>query len=211
LNRDATIQKLEHEKENAMKRILFFLIVTALLLAGCQTAPAAPAATDTPTPQDPVDVAKSVLGAATQLDVTQVSGRVCSAMRSDIEQQINDGLSQLEALGLNREELQQVMTVNLDGLDFTEASREGDTAVVDVTGEISVSFNQDQLKQVLTAAAEASGQQVPESQIDSLVGMVVSQADQPVPVDTQIDMVMEEGQWRVCSNLQIPGAGGMLP
>jgi ABC-type transporter MlaC component len=194
-----------------MKRIGFLLVLTALLLVSCQSTPAAPAATDTPTPEDPVDVARSVLQAATQFDVTQVSPRVCNALRSDVEQQITDGLSQLEALGLTEEQVKQVMTVNLDDLTFTEASQQTDSAVVDVTGNISVNFNQDELTQVLTTAAEASGQQVSQQQIDSLVSMIVSATDQPVPVDTQIDMVKEDGQWRVCSNLEIPGAGGLLP
>jgi PBP1b-binding outer membrane lipoprotein LpoB len=211
LSRDPNTNRQQHEKENTMKRIVFFLILTALVLAGCQTSPAAPAATDTPTPADPVDVARSVLEAATQFDVTQVSDRVCTAMRSDVEQQITDGLSQLEALGLTEEQVKQVMTVNLDDLTFTEASQQTDSAVVDVAGNISVNFNQDELTQVLTTAAEASGQQVSQQQIDSLISMIVSATEQPVPVDTQIDMVKEDGQWRVCSNLEIPGAGSILP
>jgi hypothetical protein len=58
-----------------------------------------------------------------------------------------------------------------------------------------------QLSAFLKTAAEASGRSVTEEEVDTLVALIAAMAGQENTIDSDVELVLEDGEWLVCDSL----------
>ena len=126
----------------------------------------------------------------------------CAERESALREALDAGLADLAALGVDPDELLGTLTIDLEDIQLQEISRDDDQAIVHASGMIRLDFAPDLLKPVLRSAMEASGNQVSEQELDLMVSLASIVAARGVPLDTEIALIQENGQWLVCDDLE---------
>lgn len=149
----------------------------------------------------PVDVVKSVVTAMEKLDVDEASEHFCNARKAELDDTLASGFEDLEALGMDPDELLEAFKLEMKDMEYEEKSKDGDKAVVRVSGSISLGFDTDKLKSFLKEAAEATGETVTDEQLDFVVSMFSAMAGQEAPFDGEVELIKEDGDWVVCDDI----------
>lgn len=177
-----------------MRRTLV-LIVLVVTLAGCGgssggggggTVPDGPSG-------DPVAAVNGFVNAIAAKAFDKLDKLVCAAKRDDIIGGLTGGAPGAQAL-------LDAMTFQVKDLKVEQKSVTGDSAVVHVTGSVTVGIDpakgKDAVRQML-GASMPSGAQVTDQQVDQ----VMSAFGQTRALDSDVDVVKENGGWVVCSDL----------
>jgi hypothetical protein len=71
-------------------------------------------------------------------------------------------------------------------------------------------FDTEKLREFFKEAAEAAGQPVSDEELDLVVNMFGAIAGQEAPVDGNVDLVKEDGEWMVCDDLDFLDSSDLL-
>jgi hypothetical protein len=151
--------------------------------------------------ENPTDVVEKVVDAMGTLDVEEASKYFCQERQDELAQTLESGFEELEALGMNPDDLLDAFKLNMTDMKYEEKSKDGDKAVVSVSGKMSLDFDTDKLKEFFRQAAEAAGQEVTDEQLDMMIGMFSAMGGQEAPIDGDVELVKEDGKWVVCDEL----------
>jgi hypothetical protein len=173
-------------------KLLILVLLGAMTLAACGGGGGG---------SQPTEVVEKVVSAMGTLDVQEARQYFCEEQKSALDETLNTGFADLEAMGLNADELLSAFKLNMKDMKYEEVSKGDDSAVVHVSGNMSVDFDTEKLKEFLKKAMEASGQEVDEQGLDFMVGMFQSMSGQEAPIDGDVKMVKENGDWLVCDEL----------
>jgi hypothetical protein len=182
------------------RKLLVALFVSAMVLSACGGGGG----------DGPTAVVEDVVDAMQSLDVEKASEYFCAEKKSELSAGLEEGFSELEAMGLNVDELLEAFKLEMKDMKYEEKSQEGDEAVVHVSGKMSIAFDADKLKEFLKKAMAASGQEVGDDELDFVVNLFESMAGQEAPVDGDITLVKEDGDWLVCDDLTFLEGGDLL-
>jgi hypothetical protein len=149
----------------------------------------------------PEAVVESVVDAMSGMDIDAASEHFCEAQKDELNQTMTEGLGELEQMGMDPNELLDAINLEFDNMQYEEQSQTDDRAVVSVTGSMQLSFDTDKLRDFMRSAAEASGEEVTDEQLDFVVGMFTAMGGQEMPVDGEVELVKEDGKWVVCDDL----------
>lgn len=158
----------------------------------------------------PVEVVKEVVAAMENLDVDAASEHFCEARRSELQDAMSTGFEELEALGLDPDELLDAFKLQLKDMKYEEKSTEDDKAVVGIQGSMALDFDSEKLKSFLKKAGEASGESMTDEQLDFAVGMFSAIAGQEAPIDGEVELIKEDGEWVVCDELDFLESSDLL-
>ena len=89
-------------------------------------------------------------------------------------------------------------------MKYEEKSKDGDKAVVHITGSMKLEFDTGKLKDFFRKAAEAAGETVTDEELDFIVEMMASTATQEEEIDDDLQLIKEDGKWVVCDDLALP-------
>lgn len=171
----------------------FVVAVLVLVLVGCGgsnsggggAVPNGPAG-------DPVGAVNGFISALKAKAYDNLGKLVCAAKQDDI-------LGSVTGPGANRA-LFDAMTFDIKDLKVEQKSATGDSAVVHVSGTISTTIDpakgRDVVRQ-LFGASMPSGAQVTDQQVDQFITSMNTRR----PIDSDVDVVKENGGWVVCSDL----------
>ncbi len=159
---------------------------------------------------EPTAVVKEVVDAMQTLDVEAASENFCEEQKSELNSSLDEGFAELEALGLDPDELMDAFQLNFADLEYEERSQEGDEAVVHVSGTMSLEFDTERLKEFFRQASEASGQEVSDQELDFIVGIFETMSGQEAPLDGDVRLIKEDGEWVVCDELSFLEAGDIF-
>lgn len=166
---------------------------------------ATPTATLTPTvvanTSDPAEVVETVFEAVGAMDVEPAMALFCSEKAAGMAGTIESGFSEIAAMGLDPDELAQAFTLDLQDMSYEETSRDGDAAVVHAEGTLRFEFDPDVLREVIKAVAEANGQTLSDQELDFVLTLLSAVAEQGTPLDADVQLIEENGQWVVCDDL----------
>jgi hypothetical protein len=171
------------------------------------TPPPTATPTTTPTPtvvasvSDPAEVVETVFEAVGAMDVEPAIALFCSEKAAGMAGTIESGLGEIAAMGLDPDELAQAVKLDLQDMSYQEINRDGDTAVVHIEGSMRFEFDPDVLKDVIRAVAEANGQTLSDQELDFVLTLLSAVAEQGTPLDADVQLVKENGQWVVCDDL----------
>lgn len=153
----------------------------------------------------PSDTVKEAMRLVDAGDLDGIVALTCDAQKDAMRGQFD--LSSLGPLagGMDLGSLFEAVSLDTSEMTFTDANVAGDSAQVQVAGSMGFSFDGEQLRTLFRQLGAQQGQVVDDATLDMIVG-AMGDAAQSTPVDQTVEMVREDGAWRICSDLTLlPG------
>lgn len=175
---------------------LQFLAMLALLLisglvSACQGGPAA---------DSPTGMVRTALEKLAARDVAGFRAMACAGAEAGVLDQLGlpGDLSGELLPGVDMNAVLDAVTLDTAGLILENEAVTGETATVDVRGDIKVTFEAERVRPLLEALLEAQGNAMTDAQLDALL-VTLARAAQEFPVDQTVGLVREGGAWKLCS------------
>lgn len=86
-------------------------------------------------------------------------------------------------------------------LQVSLVSQEGDTALVRAQGTMRIEIDEAALRELVRQMIAAGGEEPTEEQVDSMVDFMRSSMSGEQPIDEEIRVILEGGEWLVCDEL----------
>jgi hypothetical protein len=177
--------------------VIVLAAVTAATLGAC-----APAA-DTSGPAAVVTQAVDLLA---RKDLDGLRGLACAGQEDMLKDQLGAaGMGDLLASGeqifpgLDMQALVDAISVDVKELKPGEASIEGDTAEVPVSGTVTVTFDKAAMTPILKKVLEQQGTTMTDDQLSALLDSLEAYGAD-LPVDQTLQLVRENGAWKICQD-----------
>jgi uncharacterized lipoprotein len=108
--------------------------------------------------------------------------------------------------GVDTQALLDAVQVDVGDVKVGEATIDGDTAEVALTGSVKVTFDSDTLRPIIRQVLDQQGASMTDEQLDALLSTLQSYG-QDVPLDQSVRLVQESGDWKICQDsIALPGA-----
>ena len=78
------------------------------------------------------------------------------------------------------------------------AGRLGDKAQVQMKGTLTMKFDREKLKAVVTALLKSQGMDATDEIVNQALDQVAGQLEQGQAIDNKVDLVKENGKWVIC-------------
>ncbi len=171
-------------------RRLFVGAAMAIALAGCGALPGGASA------NDPVGAVNRLADLVEAKQFTQLASAVCTAKQAEVAARFDPSRQLASTItGLDASAALDAMTISFADLQVTEVSRTGDTAVVAIDGTLNISFDEARMRPLLEAVVQQQG--LPPSTLDSMLDGLAARS---LPIDSQLEVVNENGTWLVCDS-----------
>lgn len=179
-----------------MRSRLLLAFAIMLTCLACSSTPGAPAVSN-----DPVGSVQRLIGIVQAKQFDQIASAVCTSKRSEIESALNPaaGLSSI-APGVSARQILDAMTFQFNNVTVTEVSRTDTSAVVQTAGTLSIAVDNAKMREVFRAIFVGQGQAVDDATLDTAIQQMTAQL-QNQPIDNQVEVVNEGGQWLVCDDI----------
>ena len=174
-----------------MKRlsvVLIAVIVMSALLSACGGGAAA---------ADPTSALKDAMQAVVDKNFDKLAELTCAAKRDQVKDTFNPATA-LGATGVDSAKILDAMTISLKDPTYTKVSEEGDKAVVQFKGAMSMKFDMTKFRAIMKDVLAAQGQTVTDAELDAGLAAISGQLEQGQALDQKIDMVKEGGKWLMC-------------
>lgn len=154
---------------------------------------------------NPGDTVRQAFRLVDEGNLDGLTDLACEAEKANIREQfdLGAGLAGLPA-GFDMEGLLDAINMDTSKLTIGDANIQGDSATVQLGGEIEISFDQEKMRDVMREVLEAQGQPVDDASLNLAIAAMGS-FSQAVPVDETVDLVREGGAWKICGDLNITG------
>ena len=183
------------------RRRLRVIAALAVVLAVAACAPS-------PTADGPGAVVSDALAKVAAKDVDGLRGLACAGQEDLIGDQLGipGGVGGELLPGLDTQAVVDAVRLDVTGVKMGDASIDGDTAQVPVTGSIKVTFDAAAMRPLLRQVLDSQGTTMTDEQLDALL-KTLEASGQDVPVDQSVRLVREDGAWKVCQDtLEVPSA-----
>jgi hypothetical protein len=171
---------------------LLVAVALALGLVACAGAPAV-------SQSEPAGAVKAAMDAAQSGGVAKLTDFACAARKDEISGLFGTGeMGSLAALGVDANDVFDAMKMEFKDIQTTEKSKSGDSAVVHVTGSMTITLDPAKMRELMKQIMESQGQPVDDATLDAALGMMASQLSQTQPLDEDIPVVQEGGKWLIC-------------
>ena len=172
-------------------RSLVVAAVLILTVAGCAGA--------APNQSEPAGAVRSALDAAQSGGIAKLADYACEAKKADITSLFGgEGVGSLAALGIDPNDVFNAMKMEFKDIQTTEKSKSGDSAVVHLTGSLTVTIDPAKMRDMMKKMMEAQGQSVDDATLDAAIGAMSSQLSQTQAIDEDVPVVQEGGKWVIC-------------
>ena len=151
----------------------------------------------------PAVAADSAEGAVNELidaveagDFESIDALVCEAEREAVREQLDPGGS----MGLSADEFP--LTLQVEDRALEVISEDGDEVTIRLTGTMSMNVEEDDIEALALAMLEADmGDELSEEDIEMMLPFMTMAFTQTVPMDEEITVVNEDGEWLICGGL----------
>lgn len=148
---------------------------------------------------DPVGTVNAAFSAAESGGFGALAAFACAAKKDDVTGLFGaGGMDELTAAGIDPNALFAAMKIDFQDLKTTEKSRDGSTAVVQVTGKASMQIDDAKFKEIMKKVLEAQGQPVPDAQLDQMIAAMSGSLTTTQDIDEEVTVVNEGGKWLIC-------------
>ena len=149
---------------------------------------------------DPAGTVKDLMNVVSAGQWDKIPDYACAAQKEQLKKQFDfSGLAGNALGGMSIGDIGQALKISFTNLEVKEKSREGDKAVVSMTGKIKMEFNKDKMKELVKKAAQAQGQTLTDQQVDMALGMLSGLGGQEQDMTNDLTLVNEGGKWLVCT------------
>jgi hypothetical protein len=132
-------------------------------------------------------------------DLDKIKGIACAAQADEIAESFDFSSSLSDvAPGVDSQQVLDAMTIDTSKVTVGEATVNGDKATVPLSGSMSITVDAEKMKPIIKAALEAQGLPADDATIAQAVTMLGSFSGQEIPMTEPIEMVKENGAWKIC-------------
>ena len=181
------------------RRLAYLTAAVALVLAVTACAPSAPA-------DGPGAVVNDALARVAAKDVDGLRALACAGQADLIKDQLGlpGGVGGELLPGLDAQAVADAIRLDVTGVKLGDASIDGDSAQVPVTGTIKVTFDSAAMRPLLREVLDNQGASMTDEQLDALL-KTLEASGQDVPVDQSVRLLREDGAWKVCQDtIEVP-------
>jgi hypothetical protein len=145
-------------------------------------------------------VARTALEKLAARDVAGLRAMACAGAEAGVLDQLGlpGDLSGELLPGVDMNAILDAVTLDTAALILQNEVVTGETATVDVRGDIRISFDAERVKPLVKSLLEAQGNPLTDEQLDALL-VTLGRAAQELPVDQTVGLVREGGAWKLCS------------
>ena len=183
-----------HRDRSTRARGAAAIVFAAVLAAG-----AAACGSSSPGSAGPEGVVAEAFAKMEAKDLDGLSSLACAGQEERIREQLS-GLGALEGgllPGLDAQAMLDAIKLDTSKIEVGQPTVNGDAADVAVSGVLGISFDKEKVRPILRTVLEGQGQSMTDEQIDAMLGMLETYA-QDVPVDDSVHLVREDGAWKIC-------------
>lgn len=179
-----------HYGRRRIGAVLAGIIVLAVALAACS------GAANTSTPKG---VMEEALRLVADKDTDGLTALACEAQKDTVAEQFDfaGGLTGSLGVDVDPDKILDAIEIDVSKVAVAETNVSGDTATVQLTGSMSMVIDEEAFKDVIREVAEQQGTPIDDAQLDALLGMMGSFA-QDIPMNETVDLVRENGAWKIC-------------
>lgn len=163
-------------------------VAVSLALSAVIAAPVAAA-------DSPEAAVNALIDAVEAGDYAALDDLVCEAERASVREMLDPS----EAMGISMEEFP--ITISIADRSLEVISDDGDEATIRLTGSMSMNVEEDQLEALAMAAMAADMGEVSEEDLEMMLPFLMMAFTQTTPMDEELTVVNEGGQWLVCGGL----------
>ena len=148
---------------------------------------------------DPTATVKEMVNLVETKQFTKVADVACAAEKATITTQFDPGAALSGSLdGLDAQAITDAMTIKFDGVAYKELEKSADKARVQLTGTLKMSMDKARVTALVKKAVDAQGLPVDDATLGAMIDSMVGSFEQGQPVDSSVDLVMENGKWLIC-------------
>ena len=149
---------------------------------------------------DPAAGAESALDGIQSGGLGKIAEFACAAKQGDVASLFGgESVGSLTALGMDPNEVFNAVKLEFKDVKSEEKSRSGDSAVVHLSGSMTVTVDPTKMRDIMKKVMEAQGQPTDDAIIDAAIAAMGSQLSQTQTIDEDVTMVQENGKWLLCS------------
>jgi hypothetical protein len=153
-------------------------------------------ASNTSTPKGTMEQALRLVA---DKDTDGLTALACEAQKDTVAEQFDfaGGLTDSLGVDVDPDRILDAIEIDVSKVAVAETNVSGDTATVQLTGAMSMVVDEEAFKDVIREVAEQQGTPIDDAQLDALMGMIGSFA-QDIPMNETVDLVRENGAWKIC-------------
>ncbi len=151
---------------------------------------------------DPVAAVNNVINAMKAKQFSTIAPMICSAKRDQIASSLDPAAALASAApGVAAQTILDAMSIDFSDVAVTQTSVSGDSAVVNVKGQMKITFDATKMKDVVKSILAAASQPTDDATVTQMLSLLSTQMSSTKPIDSQINVVKENGAWLVCDTL----------
>jgi hypothetical protein len=175
-----------------LRRVAAVAFALAISLGACGGGPGGAAA------NDPSGVVSAALAAAQSGGIGKLADFACAAHKNDIMGAFGGDAGSLTAAGLKAEDVFGAMSMSVANVTTKEVSKTDTTAIVHVTGDMTINVDKEKFKAVAKTLLAAQGLPADDATIDAMVSAMATSLSKTQKLDEDVKVVNEGGKWLVC-------------
>jgi hypothetical protein len=166
------------------------VLALGVVLAGCGGGGAT---------SDPTGVVNELVKILEAKQWDKVADLACAEKKEEISKQFNFAESFGGAIpGADAQKVSDALTFKFENVQVKEESREGNTATVSIKGKMAMTMDPTKLKDLVTEALKASGQDATDEMVDLALGAMGTEFNFTEDMDETLTVVNEGGKWLLC-------------
>jgi hypothetical protein len=152
---------------------------------------------------DPTAAVKDFVSLVEQKQFDKIPDIACAAQKDAMKEQFDIAGQLAGSLeGVDAKSITDAMTIKFDNLEVKEVEKSADKAKVSLKGTLKMSVDKAKMTDLLKKVAVAQGLPVDDATVATMLDSMVGAFEQGEPVDSSVDLVVENGKWVVCGVTQ---------
>lgn len=196
MSRSCIASHLRHASMRA--QAMAGLMALAVALAACASGPPA---------GGPNAVVQDALAKVAAKDLDGLRSLACAGQEDLIRSQLGlAGAIGTDLLpGIDTQALAEAVNLDVSKLKVGDATIDGSTAQVPLTGDLGVTFDAAKMRPILKQVMASQGTTMTDEQLDALL-KTLGAYGQAVPVNQSMRLVQEGGAWKICQQTLVSPA-----
>ena len=146
---------------------------------------------------DPAAVVRQAMDLVKAGKYDEVAGLACEARRDEVAGELGFGGALADQLppGIDAADFAAAVQVQTDELTIGEAVRTGEKATVHLEGDLKIIVDKAKMTELVQQFTNVP---IDAALLDQLIAGMSEQLAGGVPIDEDLDLVVEDGAWKIC-------------
>ncbi len=152
---------------------------------------------------DPTATVKDFVSLVEQKQFDKIPDIACAAEKDAMKEQFDIGGQLAGSLeGIDAKSITDAMTIKFENLEVKEVEKSENKAKVSLKGDLKMSVDRTKMADLMKQVLAAQGMPVDDATVATMLDSMVGTFEQGEPIDSTVDLVVENGKWLVCGVTQ---------